>query len=101
MITISGWAEDNKTELYSAELVKKAETGDATAQYRLGQCYQKGIGVAKDEKKAFEWYKKSAEQGNAVGQGYLGLCFYNGQGVAQDHKESVKWFTKAAEQGYA
>jgi len=43
MMTVSGWTEDNKTEPYSAELVKKAEAGDPVAQYSVGMCYLFGI----------------------------------------------------------
>ncbi len=38
----------------------------------LGHAYKYGIGVAKDEKKAFEWYKNSSEQGFAQGQHEVG-----------------------------
>lgn len=47
------------------ELLKKAERGDASAQFELGIRYKKGQGVIQSYKKAVEWYKKSAEQGNA------------------------------------
>jgi TPR repeat protein len=42
LMTMGGWAEDNKNEPYSAELVKKAEAGDAKAQHNLGACYCEG-----------------------------------------------------------
>ena len=45
MFAVSGWAEDTKPEPYSPELVKKAEAGDAKAQYDLGICYYEGTGV--------------------------------------------------------
>ena len=32
-----------------AELVRLAEQGDAAAQYSLGECYDKGLGVEEDE----------------------------------------------------
>ena len=64
MFAASGWAEEAKPEPYSSELVKKAEAGDAKAQYYLGRCYYKGDGVAQDYKEAVKWFTKSAEQGN-------------------------------------
>ena len=99
MLAVSGWAEEYSLELYSPELVKKAEAGDAKTQYRLGLCYNNGLGVTKDEKEAVKWYTKSAEQGVAGSQYLLGICYYNGDGVTQDYKEAVKWLTKSAEQG--
>ncbi|MBR4388959.1 MAG: SEL1-like repeat protein, partial [Prevotella sp.] len=34
----------------------------------MGLCYENGTGVAKDEAKAVEWYRKAAEQGDARAQ---------------------------------
>jgi len=76
MLAVSGWAEDEKPEPYSPELVERAEAGDAKAQIGLAQCYGSGAGVAKDEKEAVKWYTKSAEQGNANAQFNLGVCYY-------------------------
>jgi len=58
MFAVSGWAEE-KT-IYSLELVKNAESGDAKAQFDLGACYFKGDGVTQDYKEAVKWYTKSA-----------------------------------------
>ena len=60
-----------------------------------------GIGVAKDEKKAFEWFTKSAEQGGAYDRIDLGECYEKGKGVAKDEKKAVEWYIKSAEQGNA
>ena len=98
---MSGWAEYEKPEPYSLELVKRAEAGDAKAQIGLAQCYGSGAGVAKDEKEAAQWLTKAAEQGDAVAQRNLGACYAQGRGATQDYKEAVKWLTKAAEQGDA
>ena len=98
MFAVSGWAEE-KT-IYSPELVKNAESGDAKAQFDLGACYSKGDGVTQDYKEAVKWYTKSAEQGNAEAQFCLGIC-YEGNGVTPDWSKAVKWLTKSAEQGNA
>ena len=91
--------QSGKYEPYSPELVKKAEAGDATAQWLLGCYYYGGVGVGKDEKEAVKWYAKSAEQGFAKAQSLLGHCYQRGKGVDKDENEAVKWYTKAAEQG--
>ena len=44
--------------------MKKAEAGDAKAQYDLGECYDWGKGVTYDEQEAVKWYTKAAEQGD-------------------------------------
>jgi TPR repeat protein len=91
MLAASGWAE------YSPELVKKAEAGDAEAQYNLGQCYENGQVGIKDNKEAVKWYTKSAEQGYAKTAFALSRCYEDGKGVPRDKKEAKKWFIKGVE----
>ena len=96
-------------ELYGKGKYKKAvmiftqfaTDGDTTAQYILGGCYKKGLGVSQDYNEAVKWFRKSAEQGDAFAQCDLGDCYYNGLGVSQDYNEAVKWFRKSVEQGDA
>ena len=47
--------------------IKKAEAGDAEAQFEVGKAYKNGEGVEKDLNEAMKWLKKSAEQGNKHG----------------------------------
>ena len=56
-----------------------AETGDASAQNRLGLIYQHGEGVPQDDAEAVKWYLKAAEQGHADAQNNLGLIYQNGK----------------------
>ena len=81
-------------------LFKKAEQGDARAQYRLGRRYYEGNGVTKDYTKAVYWYRKAAEQGNTKAQESLGLCYASGDGVSENRTKAVYWYRKAAEQGH-
>ncbi|MBE6364584.1 MAG: SEL1-like repeat protein [Lentisphaerae bacterium] len=37
--------------------------GDADGQYALGLCYEKGVGVTKDQTEAVKYYRLSAAQG--------------------------------------
>ena len=60
-----------------------AEAGDAQAQFYLGKMFAEGRGVAQDETKGANWYRKAAEQGLADGQYHLGVMYGKGQGVAQ------------------
>ena len=76
--------------------------GCALAQNNLGVCYENGIGVAEDKRKAFEWYRKAAEQGHVDAQYNLGVCYGDGLGVAKDGGRVSKWLRKGfAEQGDA
>jgi hypothetical protein len=82
-------------------LFKKAEQGDAGAQYRLGRRYYEGNGVTKDYTKAVFWIRKAAEQGNKKAQFRLGHCYRNGDGVSENRTQAVYWFRKAAEKGHS
>ena len=81
---------------------EEAEQGDAKAQYKLGRCYAKGLGVDKDWVEAVKWYRMAAEQGDAKAQYKLGRCYALGVGVDKyDMVEAAKWYRMAAEQGDA
>ena len=73
-LAMSGWAQIEKPEHYSPELVKKAEAGDAVAQWNLGMCYS--------------------------GSCPLPQGFTECKEVKKNPEEAIKWFTKSAEQGY-
>ena len=83
------------------QLKSAAEKGHKKAQYRLGRCYDKGRGVAEDDKKAFFWYSKSAAQGYAKAQYEVGKCYKDGEGTEKDRAKAVDYFTRAAKQEHA
>ena len=87
------------SEEYFAGLKPKAESGDARSQMALAKLYYNGDGVAKDDAKAAEWYRKAAEQGNALAQYKLGAMYDKGEGVPKDAAKAVEWWKKAAAQG--
>jgi len=82
-----------------AERQKKAEAGDAKAQFNLGVMYATGRGVRKDDKEAAKWYRKAAEQGDAKAQGSLGGMYYFGDGVPKDYASAYAWYKLAAYHG--
>jgi len=81
-------------------LRKRADQGDAEAQFNLGLWYRDGRSVAHDDSQAVAWWRKAANQGYAEAQFSLGLMYKNGRGVAQDDRQAVAWFQKAAAQGH-
>ena len=76
-----------------------ASADDAKAQNNLGYMYLNGIGVEKDYRKAFNWYRKSAMQGVAEAQHSLGFIYAEGLGTAAVPALALKWYRLAAEQG--
>jgi TPR repeat protein len=83
------------------QIKAKAEEGDAEAQSNVGFCYERGVGVLKDETEAIKWYRKAAAQGQVLAQYNIGVCYYFGIAVTKDSVEAVKWFRLAAIQGLA
>jgi uncharacterized protein len=75
-----------------------AENGNKLAQEMLGELYNNGAGVAKDEKAAVTWWRRAAEKGEPYAQLRLGESFAVGRGVQEDFAEAAKWLRKAAEQ---
>lgn len=72
-----------------------AETGDADAQFNLGQAYRLGKGVPLDLGAAQMWFERAATSGHLDAQTTLGLLlFQNG-----NQSGGIKWLSKAAEQG--
>ena len=76
-----------------------AKQGDADAQFSLGVMYEKGEGVAKDNKAAVKWYTLAAEQGFADAQFNLGVMYVNGTGVVKDDVYAHLWWSIAASFG--
>ena len=78
--------EENKPQEALPFYQLAAAQGYAAAQDALGLCYERGIGIAKDEKLAVSWYRKSAVQGNPDALDHLAQCYQNGIGVDQNQE---------------
>ena len=77
----------------------KAEQGDASAQNKLGERYEKGKGARPNLTEAAKWYRRAAMQGNAWAQQNLGLMYQKGAGVTRDYVEAYCWFELAVRTG--
>ena len=85
------------TEAFS-EFKELAESGLDDAQCQLGECYNLGHGVKKNDKNAAYWYQKAAQGGNVTAQYKLAYCYEYGIGVDGDYTQAMKWYQKAASQ---
>jgi TPR repeat protein len=81
------------------DILKKAEGGDAEAQYQLGKFYgeRNNNFEAYNPKTAAAWYEKAAKQGHKDAQ--YQLSFIQGQLGGTDDAQSQKWLKLAAKQG--
>ncbi len=87
--------DENTEKVDIKSLEKIANEGDVKAQYDLGECYYKGIGVDISYEKAIKWWRKSAVQGNVDAQYNIGLCYYKGEGVDKNTTIAKYWLEKA------
>ena len=81
-----------------AELIAKAEAGDAQSQYWLAFDYKTGTsGFPKDDSKYVYWLTKAAEGGHPYAQHDLGNCYKYGEyGLPKDVERFLKWMKKSA-----
>ncbi|RIB02337.1 kinase-like domain-containing protein [Gigaspora rosea] len=90
---------DNFNQLNFISCQKLADMNEPDGIYRLGYCYEYGIGVEKDERKAFTYYQKSAEMNNSNRIYQVGYCYYLGIGVDVDKHKAFTYYLKSAEEG--
>jgi TPR repeat protein len=81
-------------------LLPAAQDGDGDAQNRIGEMYEFGQGVARDNDEAIKWYRKAADQNVITAWHNLGRSYNFGTGVEQDYVQAEQWYRKAAEQGH-
>ena len=93
-------ATERKLVEAAREYRVRAEHGEATAQYGLGNSYRRGEGVPRDYAEALRWYRKAADQGDALAQNNIGWMYAKGQGVPRDLSEALTWIQRAAAGGY-
>lgn len=108
---------------YSKELEKLAKT-DAEAMYYVGCYYFDGNGIAKNEKKGFDYLKKALDNGHSPaldkmgaswskllkneGERYKNLdityalanCYYDGRGVEKDIEKAAYYYERAMLKGH-
>lgn len=80
---------------------KEVEGGMAEAEYDLGFCYEKGIGLDKDEKQAAKYYQLAADQKNLIAITTLGSCYFHGKGVIENRVTAAEYWKLAAQKEFA
>lgn len=96
--------KDQKLRQKEAFRLFKAEAdrnSNVYARSALGECYEHGVGVARDYAQAAKWYGLAAEQSFADAQFLLGELYRKGLGVKRDYQEALRLFEQAAAQNSA
>ncbi|MFK7744614.1 MAG: tetratricopeptide repeat protein [Roseobacter sp.] len=74
-----------------------ARSGNAEAEELIGVMYAMGLGVARDDQRAFEWYLRSAMKGHPGAQSGVGWYYEIGRGMpAPDLVRAYMWYTLSA-----
>ena len=84
-----------------AQLLKKAEGGDVSAQSRIALIYYSGIGIDTDFQKARYWFEAAAEQGHINALYMLSRIHLNGLGVEEDARMAANYLKQASDKGDA
>jgi uncharacterized protein len=91
---VEAWSKGN----YSAAIKSwrpLAISGDADAQFNMGQAYKLGRGVPVDLLQAEDWYRKAALQGHLQAEDNYGLVqFQNG-----NRQQAMPWIEKSSARG--
>lgn len=74
-------------------LLPLAESGNAYAQYRLGQVYAEATGELRSVEEAAKWFESAALQGQPHAQYKLGILYVNGNGVSKDFVQAYMWLS--------
>lgn len=82
-----------------SEWLGLAKKDDTMAQYVVGQLYEKGDGVAKNDAEAAKWYRKADKKGLSDATALLGVLYLEGRGVKQSNKKGMALLENAAERG--
>lgn len=81
-------------------LLKAAQAGNAVAQLRLAIMYEKGDGVPRDKKSAFQWYSRATAQGEPASEMELGGYYEAADGVAENWDLAAALYKASATQGW-
>jgi TPR repeat protein len=86
-----------KFEEAMKEFLPAARSGNADAEELIGVMYAMGLGVERDDARAFEWYLRSAMKGHPGAQSGVGWYYEVGRGMeAPDLVRAYMWYVLSA-----
>ncbi|MEP2980802.1 MAG: tetratricopeptide repeat protein [Lentilitoribacter sp.] len=89
--------EANNFEAAMQEFLPLARSGNADAEELIGVMYALGLGVERDDERAFEWYLRSSLKGHPGAQSGIGWYYEVGRGMpAPDLVRAYTWYVLSA-----
>ena len=74
-----------------------AQSGNADAEELIGVMYALGLGVERDDERAFEWYLRASLKGHPGAQSGIGWYYETGRGLtAPDLVRAYLWYVLSA-----
>lgn len=74
-----------------------ANSGNADAEELIGVMYALGLGVERDDERAFDWYLRSSMKGHPGAQSGLGWYYEVGRGIPEpDLVRAYLWYALSA-----
>jgi TPR repeat protein len=67
------------------------------AEFQMGQLYDFGLGVERNNTEALTWYRRAAEHGLPSAQRTVGDFYRQGREVEADQAEATRWYQRAAD----
>ena len=79
------------------ELLPAARSGNAEAEELIGVMYASGLGVERDDIRAFEWYLRASLKGHPGAQSGIGWYYEVGRGMPEpDLVRAYMWYVLSA-----
>ncbi len=89
--------EANKFKLAMQELLPAARSGNAEAEELIGVMYALGLGVKRDDIRAFDWYLRASLKGHPGAQSGIGWYYEVGRGMLEpDLIRAYTWYVLSA-----
>ncbi len=89
--------ESNQFASAMQALLPAARSGNADAEELIGVMYAMGLGVARDDMRAFDWYLRASLKGHAGAQSGIGWYYEVGRGMpAPDLVRAYTWYVLSA-----
>ena len=89
--------EEGKFKEAMQELLPAARSGNAEAEELIGIMYAMGLGVERDDIRAFEWYLRASLKGHPGAQSGIGWYYEIGRGLpSPDLVRAYTWYVLSA-----
>lgn len=78
------------------EFLPAANAGNADAEELIGVMYAMGLGVKRDDRRAFEWYLRASMKAHPGAQSGIAWYYEIGRGVSKDLVRAYMWYVLSA-----